>query len=143
MTTLIFEELDYVKVVAPSGDFRYGCIQQVEDDGWLIRVSFNDEGLNKIEYDAACGGVTAEDWSKELSPMEKKIIPLLALGSDAAEIAQKMTISPVTARGYIRLLRIKLGLDDRTQLIAFARGLNKSWEMTNERASGSHRIGKR
>lgn len=138
MTTLIFEELDYVKVVAPNGDFRYGCVEKTEDDGWIIRISFNDEGLNKIQYDAACGGATAEDWAKELSPMEKKIIPLLALGYGTAEIAQAMLISPVTVRGYIRLLRIKLGLDDRIQLIAFAEGLNKSWEMANERAPGSH-----
>jgi len=134
MTTLIFEELDYVKVVGPNGDFRYGCVEKTENNGWVIRISFNDEGLNKIEYDAACGGATAEDWDKALSPMEKKIIPLLAQGYDTAQIAKEMGISPVTTRGYIRLLRIKLGLDNKTQLIAFAQGLNKSWEMANGRA---------
>lgn len=138
---LIFEELDYVKVVGTNGDFRFGCVEKTEDDGWIIRISFNDEGLNKIQYDAACGGATAEDWAKELTFMEKKIIPLLALGSSTAEIAAAMTISPVTTRGYIRLLRIKLGLDDRQQLIAFAQGLNKSWEVANERTSCPHQIG--
>jgi len=136
--TLIFEELDYVKVVGTNGDFRYGCVEKSEDDGWIIHVSFNDEGLNKIQYDAACGGATAEDWAKELTSMEKKIIPLLALEYSTADIAAAMTISPVTARGYIRLLRIKLGLDDRQQLIAFAEGLNKSWGVANERTSGPH-----
>jgi DNA-binding CsgD family transcriptional regulator len=142
MTTLIFKELDYVKVVAPNGDFRYGCVEKSEEHGWIIRVSFNDEGLNKIQYDVACGGATAEDWAKELTSIEKKIIPLLALGYSTADIAAAMTISPVTARGYIRLLRIKLGLDDRQQLIAFAGGLNKGWELANERTSGPHQIGK-
>jgi len=142
MTTLIFEELDYVKVIGPNGDFRYGCIEKTENNGWIIRISFNDEGLNKIQYDAACGGATAEDWDKALSPMEKKIITLLAQDYNTAQIAERMTISPVTMRGYIRLLRIKLGLDNRVQLFAFAQGLNKSWEMANERAPGSHQIGK-
>ena len=140
MTILLFEELDYVKVVGTNGDFRYGCVEKSEDDGWIIRISFSDEGLNKIQYDAACGGATAEDWSKELTSMEKKMIPLLALDYSTAHIAAAMTISPVTARGYIRLLRIKLGLDNRQQLIAFAEGLNKSWELANERTSGPHQV---
>lgn len=125
---LILEELDYVKVVAANGDFRFGCIEQTWDDGWVIRVSFYDEGFNKIQFDAACGGATAEEWTKELTPIERKIIPLLATECSTSEIAEAMGISPITARGYIRLLRIKLGLEDRAQLVAFAQGLSKSWE---------------
>lgn len=125
MTTLIFEELDYVKVVGANGDFRYGCIEKVSDDGWVISVNLNDEGLNKIEYDAACGGYRASDWKAELTPMEKRVIPLLAMGYNTGQIARDLDISVITARGYIRLLRIKLGLQNRDQLIAFAQGLNK------------------
>ena len=124
---LIFEGLEYVKVVGVNGDFRYGCVQAVKEGGWVIELSFNDEGLSKIEYDAACGGATAEDWSKELTPTEKSMIPLLALGLPTAQLAKAMRISPITVRAYIRLLRIKLGLDNRKQLIAFAQGLNKAW----------------
>jgi len=125
---LVFKELDYVKIVGTNGDFRFGCIQKVSDDGWVIEVSFYDEGLNKIEYDSACGGISAQEWAKELTCIEKKIIPLLAVGASTAQIANEMQIVPVTARAYIRLLRIKLGLENRTQLMAFAHGLNKAWE---------------
>ena len=125
---LIFKELDYVKIVGPNGDFRFGCVQQVTDRGWLVQISFYDEGLSKIEFDTACGGVSAEDYSKELTSVEKKIIPWLAAGASTAQIAEEMSIAPVTVRSYIRLLRIKLGLDNRTQLIAFAHGLKKAWE---------------
>lgn len=117
-----------MKVVGANGDFRFGCIQEVKEGGWVIELSFNDEGLNKIEYDAACGGATAEDWSKELTPTEKTMIPLLALGLPTAQLAEAMRISPITVRAYIRLLRIKLGLENRKQLIAFAQGLKKAWK---------------
>lgn len=126
---LIFKELDYVKVVGPNGDFRFGCVQKTADGGWVIEISFYDEGLNKIEFDTACGGTSADGWSKELTPIEKKIIPLLAAGASTAQIAEAMSIVPVTARAYLRLLRIKLGLENRTQLMAFAHGLNKAWEV--------------
>lgn len=136
---LIFEAVDYVKVVGTNGDFRYGCVAQVKEDGWVIEVSFNDEGLSKIEYDAACGGSSAEDLSKALTPMEKNMIPLLALSPSTAQIAEAMTLSPITVRAYIRLLRLKLGLDNRTQLFAFAQGLEKAWkESDNERTPHSH-----
>lgn len=124
---LVFKDLDFVKVVGVNGDFRFGCVVEVKEDGWVIEISFNDEGLNKINYDTECGGSSAQDWSAELTPMEKKTIPLLAQGYSTAQIAEAMTISPVTARAYIRLLRIKLGLENRVQLIAFAQGLSKVW----------------
>lgn len=124
---LIFKEDDYVKIVGTNGDFRFGCVQQIMDRGWVVQISFYDEGLSKIEYDSACGGTSADGWSKDLTSIEKKIIPLLAAGSSTAEIAEEMSIAPVTVRAYIRLLRIKLGLENRTQLIAFAQGLNKAW----------------
>ena len=133
---LVFKDLDFVKVVGVNGDFRYGCVKEVTEQGWVIEVSFNDEGLNKINYDTECGGATAQDWSRHLTPMEKKTIPLLALNYKTAQIAKAMTISPVTARAYIRLLRIKLRLENRTQLIAFAQGLNKAWG-GNDGAPGS------
>lgn len=128
---LVFKDLDFVKVIGVNGDFRYGCVQKVLEGGWVVEVSFNDEGLNKINYDTECGGSSARDWSINLTPMEKKTIPLLAIGYSTAQIAEAMTISPVTARAYIRLLRIKLGLQNRVQLIAFAQGLNKVWGGNN------------
>lgn len=135
---IIFEELDYVKVVGVNGDFRFGCVQKAEDQGWVIEVSFNDEGLSKINYDTGCGGATAEDWRKDLTPMEQNMIPLLAVEASTAQIAKAMTISPITVRAYIRLLRIKLGLENRTQLIAFAQGLNKAWRVDNEGTPDPH-----
>ena len=123
---LVFKEDEYVKVVGTNGDFRFACVQKVRDKGWIVELCFYDEGLSKIEFDSGCGGVSAEEWSKELTTIEKKILPLLACGESTAKIAEAMGIVPVTARAYIRLLRIKLGLDNRTQLEAFAAGLTKA-----------------
>lgn len=126
-----------MKVVGVNGDFRFGCVQETQEGGWVIVLSFNDEGLSKLNYDAGCGGATAEDWSKELTPTEKNMIPLLALGLPTAQLAEAMRISPITVRAYIRLLRIKLGLENRKQLIAFAQGLKKAWKEDNERTPDS------
>ncbi len=136
---LIFQELDFVKVVGVNGNFRFGCVQKVTDNGWVMEVSFNDEGLNKINYDTESGGASAQSWSKDLTLIEKSMIPLLALGYSTAQMADAMTISPITARAYIRLLRIKLGLDNRAQVIAFAQGLKQAWGDNNgEGTLGPH-----
>ena len=136
---LIFKELDFVKVVGVNGDFRFGCVQKVTEDGWVMELSFNDEGLNKINYDTESGGASAQSWSKDLTLIEKSMIPLLALGYKTAQLAEAMTISPITARAYIRLLRIKLGLDNRAQVIAFAQGLKQAWGDNNgEGTPGPH-----
>jgi DNA-binding CsgD family transcriptional regulator len=118
-------------VVAANGEFHYACVEEVEDDGWVIKVNFNDEGYSKIKYDAAAGGYRAADWKAELSPAEKKLVPLLAQRLSTKAIAKAMGISAITARGYIRLLRMKFRLQNRIQLEAFAQGLYKILEGGN------------
>jgi len=136
---LIFKDLDFVKVVGVNGDFRFGCVQKVTDNGWVTEISFNDEGLNKINYDTESGGASAQSWSKDLTLIEKSMIPLLALGYSTAQLSEVMRISPITARAYIRLLRIKLGLENRAQVIAFAQGLKQAWGDNNgEGTPGPH-----
>lgn len=123
---------DFVKIVSTTGDFRYGYINDIMADGWEICVCLSEEGASKIEYDAASGGKTAADWDKILSEAEKRVIPLLASGLSPKDIAERLSISPVTVRSHMRMLRLKLDLENNDQLIAFAEGLNMFFTIKEE-----------
>ncbi len=118
---------DFVKLLSPDGNYRYGYISQVLDKGYTLAISLYNEGESKIAFDAEEGaliGYTAIDYAVLLSEVEKRIVPLLANGNDTRQIAEALSISPVTVRAHLRTLRLKLHLDDRNQLIAFSEGLN-------------------
>jgi len=129
----------FVKIVSPNGDYRYGYITEVLEKGYLIGISLDCEGESKIAFDEeeikknpSFAGFIATDYTSELTDIEKRVVTLLASGLNTKEIADKMFISPVTVRGHLRTLRIKLHLDNRIQLVAFSEGLNKKLqEKTN------------
>lgn len=51
----------------------------------------------------------------ELSPREREVLELLAEGLTNKEIAERLFISPVTARNHVSRILTKLGLENRTQ----------------------------
>ncbi len=59
------------------------------------------------------------DWSgvktPELSTREREVLELVAQGLTNREIAERLTISPVTARNHVSRILTKLGLENRTQ----------------------------
>lgn len=114
---------DYVKIVDVHGDYRYGYIDKIKDKGFTLVISLFDEGESKVAYDAAYNtwtGYASIDYVRVLTNIEKRLISLLAVGFSTAQIAEEMSLSPVTVRAHLRTLRIKLQLDDRVQLIALA-----------------------
>ena len=118
---------DYVKIVAVDGNYRYGYIEKTLDSGFTLVISMFDEGESKIAYDAASNtlaGRESIDYVSILTEVEKRIIPLLSAGYNTNEIAGEMSISPTTVRAHLRILRIKLHLDNRAQLIAFSPALD-------------------
>lgn len=119
---------DYIKLLSPNGLYRYGYISEIQDKGFTLGICLFEEGESKIAFDeeeASLSGCLPVDYVALLTEIEKKIVPLLAAGYSTKEIGTEMTISPVTVRAHLRTLRIKLHLDDRNQLIAFAEGLSK------------------
>ncbi len=117
---------DYVKIVAVTGDYRYGYITDVLDKGSTLGISLFDEGESKIAYDAAYNALRGEapvDYVSTLTDIEKSIVPMLTAGYNTNEIANEMSINPTTVRAHLRTLRIKLHLDDRAQLNAFSPAL--------------------
>lgn len=118
---------EYVKIVAVNGNYRYGYISEIKDRGFILVISLFDEGESKVAYDAAHSaimGIESIDYVSILTEIEKRIVPLLAVGYNTNEIAGEMSISPTTVRAHLRILRIKLHLDDRAQLIAFSQALD-------------------
>ncbi len=56
----------------------------------------------------------------ELTGREREVVGLVAAGLSNADIAQRLVISPATARTHVSRAMVKLGSRDRAQLVVFA-----------------------
>jgi DNA-binding NarL/FixJ family response regulator len=56
----------------------------------------------------------------ELTPREREILQLVATGLSNDEIAERLVVSPHTAKTHVSRTMIKLGARDRAQLVVFA-----------------------
>jgi DNA-binding NarL/FixJ family response regulator len=57
----------------------------------------------------------------ELTPQERQTLELIALGWDNGQIADRLVITPKTARNYTSRIYAKLGVQNRGQAIVLAR----------------------
>ncbi len=57
------------------------------------------------------------------TPRQRQVVRLIALGSSNAEIAERLGISPRTAKAHSDVLRAKLGVARRRQIPAAFREL--------------------
>jgi DNA-binding NarL/FixJ family response regulator len=55
-----------------------------------------------------------------LTPREREVVRLVARGLSNAEIAERLVLSPATARTHVSRAMVKLGARDRAQLVVFA-----------------------
>ena len=56
----------------------------------------------------------------ELTPREREILALVGAGLSNEEIAQRLVLSPHTAKTHVSRTMLKLGARDRAQLVVFA-----------------------
>jgi DNA-binding NarL/FixJ family response regulator len=56
----------------------------------------------------------------ELTTREREVLSLIATGMTNAEIAQKLHLSPLTAKTHVSRILMKLGARDRVQLVVIA-----------------------
>lgn len=56
----------------------------------------------------------------ELTDREREVVALVAEGLNNQEIAERLVVSPATARTHVSRAMIKLGARDRAQLVVFA-----------------------
>ena len=55
-----------------------------------------------------------------LTDREREVLALIGEGSNNAEIAERLVVSPATARTHVSRVMIKLGARDRAQLVVIA-----------------------
>jgi DNA-binding NarL/FixJ family response regulator len=75
-----------------------------------------------IEAFVAGGGGTEPDASAlaELTPREREVLALVGGGLSNQEIAERLVLSPLTAKTHVSRLFLKLGVRDRAQLVVTA-----------------------
>ena len=113
---------DFVKLTDVKGDVRYGYLKEVTEQGFHLAICLHEEGASAIAFETETGALEP-DWDKALNDSERRILTLLAKETPTKDIAAKLFLSPVTIRAYIRIMRLKLNLANRQQLIAFAHGM--------------------
>jgi DNA-binding NarL/FixJ family response regulator len=57
---------------------------------------------------------------KALTDREKEVLSLVALGLSNEEIAERLVLSPLTAKTHVSRTMVKLGVRDRAQLVVLA-----------------------
>ena len=62
----------------------------------------------------------AEDPTAELTPREREVLALVAVGQSTRQIGQELVISPRTVGTHIQHILAKLGVENRTQAAAVA-----------------------
>ncbi len=55
-----------------------------------------------------------------LTDREREVVALVGAGLNNAEIAERLVVSPATAKTHVSRAMIKLGVRDRAQLVVFA-----------------------
>ncbi|MCS6826357.1 MAG: response regulator transcription factor [Caldilinea sp.] len=108
-STVDTELLDAIRTVARGGAFLYPSATRMLLEDYISQVN---------------SGV-AMDAYESLSEREREVLKLLALGYTAAQIGEKLVLSPKTVETYRTRIMEKLNLSSRPDLVQYAlkRGL--------------------
>jgi DNA-binding NarL/FixJ family response regulator len=95
------------------------AIRTVHDGGALLAPSVTRTLISEF---VASGHrtVTPHPQLDQLTARETEIVGLVAEGLSNQEIAERLFLSPATARTHVSRAMIKLGARDRAQLVVFA-----------------------
>ncbi|MBC7238292.1 MAG: response regulator transcription factor, partial [Chloroflexi bacterium] len=86
----------------------------------FIYPSFTRVLLNDLIQDAAKDHLNQQDSYERLSPREKEVLRLVALGHTNQQIADKLFLSIKTVESYRARVMQKLNLRNRTALVRYA-----------------------
>ena len=133
---LEFKRDDLVKLVGPTGDYRYGYVQESTDGRRHLLLCLHDEGDSMIAFEAQAerrGGGMPPHLQNHVSEAELQVVERLAEGLPNRDIAERLALSQATVRTYVRTLRLRFGLQTRAQLATYAVGFLNQLERSRER----------
>ena len=103
-------------------EFAYSAIANAEGDlhlGALVPPG-RDADAPEDATERSAAGDRKKRGGGRLTPREREVITLLALGLTSGEVAERLVISPETVRIHVRNARRRLGARTRAQAIAIA-----------------------
>jgi DNA-binding NarL/FixJ family response regulator len=141
-----FGAVGVVLLVESAGDETMLAALEAGATGVLVKDSEELELLRAVRVVAGGGALLDPDLTRrliarclshgpsggrvppelsELTPREREVMGLVAAGLSNAEIAERLVVTPATAKTHVSRARRKLGARDRAQLVmyAFATGL--------------------
>jgi DNA-binding NarL/FixJ family response regulator len=95
------------------------AVRVVADGESLLSPSVTRRVVETFAAGAAPAGPSI-DGLDELTEREVEIVALVGTGLSNGEIAERLVISPATARTHVSRAMLKLGARDRAQLVVFA-----------------------
>jgi DNA-binding CsgD family transcriptional regulator len=103
-------------------EFVYSAIANADGDLHLgaLAPAGREAGGPEHATEGPAGGAGASKGGGRLTPREREVITLLALGLTSGEVAERLVISPETVRIHVRNARRRLGARTRAQAIAIA-----------------------
>jgi DNA-binding NarL/FixJ family response regulator len=95
------------------------AIRLVADGGALLSPSVTRKLMREF-VSLSPRSTTPHPYLHTLTDREREIVGLVAEGLSNNEIAERLVVSPATARTHVSRAMIKLGARDRAQLVVFA-----------------------
>ena len=88
------------------------------------------------------GASAAAETLQRLTPREREVLSLVGRGRSNAEIAERLVLSPLTAKTHVARLFAKLGARDRAQLVvtAYESGLVRPGAHPPEPDADAHQV---
>jgi DNA-binding NarL/FixJ family response regulator len=127
LTTFDLDEYVYGALRAGAGGF---LLKDAGPDELLRAIRLVSEGDALLapsitrrliaEFAARPDPETPPEELADLTDREREILELVAAGLSNADIAQRLVISPLTAKTHVARILAKLGCHDRAQLVVLA-----------------------
>jgi DNA-binding NarL/FixJ family response regulator len=94
-----------------SEDELLAAVRQILAGESLLNPELATKALRELAGEATGGAAVPE----QLTPREREVVQLLALGRTNAQIAEELTVSVNTVKVHVEHVIQKLGVSDRTQ----------------------------
>jgi DNA-binding NarL/FixJ family response regulator len=95
------------------------AVDALAQGGALLSPSLTRLLIAELGSRPAAAGPNSE-LLEELSPREREVVALVGHGLSNGEIAERLVVSPATAKTHVSRAMVKLGVRDRAQLVVLA-----------------------